>query len=359
MNSLDNIIELTSKLIRFKSMHSQPDEIHACADFIMQWCKDNDIEASRIEQEGVPSILVMPENNSATLALMSHIDVVDATDDLFEPRIENDRLYGRGAGDDKYAAALSLVLFRDRLQALRAKGLNQKDMAFGVIITGDEEIGGANGAGHALTRVDCEYVIALDGGTPKRMVLKEKGIINLTVTTHGKAAHGARPWLGQNAIDALIDDYQAIKKLFTESTEDHWHSTVNLGIIRAGESVNQVPATATGQFNIRYTDHDDPKAIVEDIRATVSGDVHVERIDPVFASPESRYTERLLKISGAEAVQEHGASDARYLKKNGMAGVVWGAEVFGSIHTSEECVSIPSIGTLLDALQTLVMELEK
>jgi succinyl-diaminopimelate desuccinylase len=289
---------------------------------------------------------------------MAHIDVVDAADDMFKPRIENDRLYGRGAGDDKYAAALSLILFRDRLRELRARGMDQKDMVFGVIITGDEEIGGANGAGYAMTKVQCDYVVALDGGTPKRMVLKEKGIINLTVTARGKAAHGARPWLGKNAIDALIEDYQAIKALFTENTEDHWHRTVNFGIVRAGESVNQVPETASGQFNIRYTEKDDPQAIISAIEAAVSGDVSVERIDPVFASPESEYTERLLCISGAEAVQEHGASDARYLQDNGMAGVVWGAEVFGSIHTSEECVSIPSIGDLHDALQTLLVEME-
>jgi succinyl-diaminopimelate desuccinylase len=359
MNTLDEIISLTSELIRFKSMHSNPEAIRACADFIVQWCADNDIRATQIERKGVPSILIMPdEDNRARLGLMAHIDVVDAADDMFEPRIENDRLYGRGAGDDKYAAALSLILFRDRLMALHAKGMDQNDMVFGVIITGDEEIGGANGAGYAMTKVQCDYVIALDGGSPERMVLKEKGIINMAVTAHGKAAHGARPWLGQNAIDALIEDYQAIKALFTEDTEDHWHRTVNFGIVRAGESVNQVPETATGHFNIRYTENDDPQAIISAIEAAVSGDVSVERIDPVFASPESEYTERLLRISGAEPVQEHGASDARYLQDNGMAGVVWGAEVFGSIHTSEECVSIPSVGNLHDAIRTLLLEME-
>ncbi|WP_147820550.1 M20 family metallopeptidase [Salidesulfovibrio onnuriiensis] len=359
MTMLDEIIQLTSYLIRFKTMHSRPEETRACARFILDWCKKHDMEGEYLEHNGVPSIAIMPEaGKRARLMLMSHIDVVDAEEKLFEPRIEGDKLFGRGAGDDKYAAALSLVLFRERLAALRAQGKDRKDMALGVLITGDEETGGPDGAGHALTKVQADYVIALDGGSPQRMVLKEKGIINMTITARGTAAHGARPWLGHNAIEALIRDWESLKALFTEENEEHWHRTVNFGIVRAGESINQVPDVAVGQFNIRYTDNDDPEALVAQIRDAVNGEVEVMRIDPVFASPASKYTDRLLELSGAERVQEHGASDARYLEPNGMAGVVWGAEVFGSIHGANECVSISSIGTLSETLQKLVIELE-
>lgn len=360
MQTLNEIIELTSQLIRFKTMHSCPEEIAACATFIMDWCAKNDIHATLIEHNKVPSIVVMPDaRNKAPLAFMAHIDVVDADDALFEPRIEGDMLHGRGAGDDKYAVALSLILFRDHLKKLRAQGLDQKDMVFGIIITGDEETGGFNGAAHVLTLVQCDYVIALDGGSPKRMVLQEKGIINLTLTAHGTAAHGARPWLGVNAIDTLMEDYTAIKALFTGTAPNHWHPTVNLGIIRAGESVNQVPGKAVAQFDIRYTEQDDPKAIIANIRNAVQSEVLVERIEPVFASPKSPYTERLLALAQAEAVQEHGASDARYLQDNNMAGVVWGAEVFGSIHTAHEHVSISSIGFLHESLTQLITEMEE
>lgn len=360
MKTLDEIIELTSQLIAFKTMHSCPEEIAACAAFIMKWCAQNEIHATLVEHNGVPSIMVMPDaKNKAKLAFMAHIDVVDADDALFTPRIEGDTLHGRGAGDDKYAVALSLILFRDHLKALRAQGLNQKNMVFGVIITGDEETGGVNGAAHVLPLVQCDYVIALDGGSPHRMVLQEKGIINLTITARGKAAHGARPWLGVNAIDILIKDYAAIKKRFTGTDPNHWHPTVNLGIIHAGESVNQVPGEAVAQLDIRYTEHDDPEAIITSIRNVVKSEVLVERIEPVFASPKSPYTERLLALAHAEAVQEHGASDARYLQDNGMAGVVWGAEVFGSIHTAHECVSISSIGFLHEKLTRLISETEK
>ncbi|MCK7511835.1 MAG: hypothetical protein MZV70_52510 [Desulfobacterales bacterium] len=36
---------------------------------------------------------------------------------------------------------------------------------------------------------------------------KEKGIVRLKLVGRGKTAHGARPWLGENAIENLIADY--------------------------------------------------------------------------------------------------------------------------------------------------------
>lgn len=251
MSSVEQIINLTSDLIRFPSMHSRPEEIHKCAEFILHWCTENGIHAERIDHNGIPSIMVLPEERKTNILLMAHFDVVQAEDVLFKPRIENNRLFGRGANDDKYAVALGLVLFKERLEAIRAKGGSQKDMALGLLFTGDEEVGGSNGAGKALALIKADYAIALDGGDPTHVITKEKGIIDIKLTCHGHAAHGARPWDGTNAIEALISDYSKLKSLFTDENSEHWHKTINFGKISAGESTNKVPDIAEGWFNIR------------------------------------------------------------------------------------------------------------
>ena len=359
MSSMQHIVELTSDLIRFPSMHSRPEQISRCAGFIMDWCAQNGIHAERMDHDGIPSVMVLPEKGRAGLLLMAHIDVVDAEDDLFVPRVENDRLYGRGANDDKYAVALGLVMFRDRLNALKAAGRSQKDMALGLLITGDEEIGGMNGAAKALPLIRADYVVALDGGNPQQVITKEKGIIDIKLTCTGKAAHGARPWMGVNAVDLLMEDYTRLKTLFAEEDEDHWHRTVNLGRIRAGESTNKVPDVAEGWFNIRVTEHDDPAALIDKIRKTVSGTVSIVRTVPVFLAADSPYTERLLALSGATAGKAHGASDARYLGENGLTGVVWGAEGFNTLHSRDECLHIPSLQSIYDPLMQLAREMEE
>lgn len=358
MNALHEIITLTEDLIRIPSMHSRPAEIMRCADFIMQWCERQGLAARRIVHDGTPSVLVMPAGK-ARLLLMSHIDVVDGPDELFQPRIEGDRLFGRGAVDDKYAAALSLVLFRDRLRALERRGGTQDGMALGLLITGDEETGGDNGAARALELIEADCALALDGGSPERIVTREKGVIDIMLTATGVSAHGARPWLGANAIDLLLEDYARIRELFRETSTDHWHRTINFGKIRAGESINQVPQTARGWFNIRYTEEDSPQDLINRISAATRSSVEVLSVIPVFASPPSPVTERLLGIvPGAVLTREHGASDARHLMDHDIPGAIWGAEGFGSGHGLQECVSISSIRKLHQWLNELVTELE-
>ena len=115
---------------------------------------------------------------------------------------------------------------------------------FGILMTGDEETGGDLGAGFALSRIKTDFCIALDGGNPDKIVIKEKGPCKIKLTAHGKSAHGARPWLGENAIEILMDDLTHLKALFSEKSKDHWHKTLNIGIIKAGTAHNQVPDRA-------------------------------------------------------------------------------------------------------------------
>lgn len=356
MNACREIVSLTEELIRIPSMHSRPGEIMRCADFILGWCAGQGLAARKVVHGGTPSILVMPEGR-ARLLLMTHMDVVDGPDELFRPRVDGDRLFGRGAIDDKYAVALSLVLFRDRLRAIAPADGAQ--MALGLLITGDEETGGENGAAKALPLIEADFALALDGGGPQRIVTREKGVIDIMLTATGKAAHGARPWLGANSIDLLLEDYGRIRELFRGTADDHWHPTVNFGKIRAGESINQVPPTARGWFNIRFTEEDDPHALIREIASRVRSSVDVLSIVPVFASGPSPLTQRLLDIvPGALLTREHGASDARHLMDHGIPGAIWGAEGFSTQHSLQECVSIPSIGSLYDWLARLSGELE-
>lgn len=352
MHALREIVELTKDLIRIPSVHSRPEEIRHCSEFIADWLTSQGIESQQTILKGVPSIIVGPKSGVSQVVLMTHFDVVEADHEgQFEPGEDNGRLYGRGAIDDKYAVALSLVLFRNHLQRLEQSGGGQDDMCFSLLLTGDEEIGGHSGAAVALEKLQANYFIALDGGSPERVITKEKGIVQLKLTAHGKAAHGARPWLGKNAFDVLVTDYRAIGKLFWESNPGHWHKTMTLSRCRAGdESFNKVPALATAVLDIRYTEKDDPDAIVEDIRNAASSDVDVVVKEPLFDSEPSPYLEKLLANSHASIGFEHGASDARFFSNRGIPGVVWGAEGEMSQHSAGEHLVIASVTPVYEGL---------
>jgi succinyl-diaminopimelate desuccinylase len=357
---MEEIIRLTKDLIRFKSMHSKPDEIRACAEFIEHMLSVWGISYTRLDRGSFPSILALPETRYAPVLLMSHIDVVDAPDDLFLPLEQEGKLYGRGSIDDKYAVALSLVLLKEHFQRHRKQGRNQEALSFGVLITGDEELGGHQGAREALKTMKTDFCIALDGGHLRKIVQKEKGIVRLRLISRGKSAHGARPWLGENAIEKLIEDYLKMKSHFQETRPEHWNRTLNFSIVHAGKSANQVPDYAEALFDIRYTENDDMDEVVRKIRAEIQGELAVEAKEPLFWGVDSPYLKLLLEVAaGTEVGFEHGASDARFLMEHGTAGIVWGADGDLSQHSSEEHVNIQSVYALYGILDEFLKRVEE
>ncbi len=345
------LIELTKNLIRYPSVHDRPDQIHACAGFIADYLKSSRIAFQKFEFNNIPSILVMPDNLFAPVVLMSHFDVVDGPDHLFSPWEENGRLYGRGSIDDKYAVALSLVLLKNHAERLESSGKNRNDLPFGVLLTGDEEIGGENGAQKILHEFKTDFCIALDGGNLQKIVVREKGILRLKLISRGKTAHGARPWLGENAIEHLMDDYQRLKAFFDVSAPDHWHRTLNFSIMHAGSVINQVPDYAQALFDIRYTEADDIEALVQAVQASIQGELEVVSTSPMFLGGNSPYLDKLLSFTPSTQLGcEHGASDARHLADHGIPGIVWGADGDMTQHAENEHIDIDSFIRLYNIL---------
>ncbi len=344
-NLTRELIELTSALIHIPSTHSQPEEIGKCASFIETWLNSNSIQYRRLDIEEVPSILVLPENNHCNVALISHFDVVSGPLSLFQPHIDNGKLYGRGAIDDKYAVALSLLLFREHLYRLRKVGKSQNDMVFGLLLTGDEEVGGAKGCAHAINKFSTDFFIALDGGKPDVMITKEKGVMLLQMESQGKAAHAARPWLGTSGFDMLIQDYLAIKTLFPDVGQDDWSRTLVLSNCQAGNgATNVLPSHCRATLDVRYTDNDDPNELLRQIRQLAKSTITVKTQEPVFTSQPSPWFD-LLKahVPDGRTTFAHGASDARYFSSRNIPGVIWGADGELSHHSDNEYILLHSL----------------
>lgn len=352
---MNHITELTKSLITFQSIHSRPDEIKRCADFICDYLAENTIDFRRYEFGQTPSILVAPQKRHPRILLMAHFDVVDGPVYAFQPFVQNGALFGRGSLDDKYAVALSLVLVKAFIEDYRKKGLEQEDIPLGILLTGDEEAGGENGANKILPFVKPEFCIALDGGSVDELITKEKGIAQLKLVSKGKSAHGSRPWLGENAIDRLIADYHRIKELFDMNTPDNWHRTLNLSRIHAGSSFNQVPGLAEAVFDIRYTENDDINQLIDLIRQSIQSELLVIRKEPLFIAQPSPYLDLLLEINpDLRTTSEHGSSDARFLSMHGINGVVWGANGDLSHHSEKEHVNIDSVFALYQKLSRFI-----
>ena len=352
---MEEIIDLTKKLIRFKSMHSKPKEIRSCTEFIENYLKNYEIEYRLIDHQKNPSIMVVPSNGFVPILLMSHIDVVDAPDKLFNPLEKDQKLYGRGSIDDKYATALSLVLMKKHLQQLRKQGKTQSDLPFGLLITSDEEIGGFNGAKKALKEIKTDFCIVLDGGSLEKIVVKEKGLLRLRLISREKTAQIASPWLGKNAMEKLIEDYIKIRTYFIRSAPEHCHRAININSVEAGKLHHRVPKYAQAVLDIRYAENDNMDAFIAKMQRELHSELVVEAIEPLFDEGPSPYLDLLLEISKNTVVGfEDGSNDACFLSEYGIKGIIWGADGDQSHHSMSEHVNIESVYALYHILNVFM-----
>src|SRR5262245_48633603 len=138
--------------------------------------------------------------------LAPHLDTVgDAAmpDALFQPTKRNGRLYGRGACDTKGSVAAMFVALSEIAESKQRP--RYTEIVFAGLV--DEEI--CQHGSSALMKEGYRANLAIVGEpTQLRVVTAHKGDVWLQLETYGKAAHGARPELGKNAVHemALIVD---------------------------------------------------------------------------------------------------------------------------------------------------------
>ena len=94
-----------------------------------------------------------------------------------------------------------------------------------------------------------------------------KGVVAMRLRVDGRAAHGATPWLGENAILRAIDVFRAIQSLpfASRSSELFDRPSINLGRILGGDALNKVPDTCYIDVDVRYLPEQDPEAILAEV----------------------------------------------------------------------------------------------
>src|SRR3954471_8903429 len=168
------------------------------AAFVARWARAAGLEADVLEgTPGRPSVVVRARGSGGgrTLMLCGHLDTVNVEGmaEPHVPRVEGDRLHGRGAYDMKAGVAAALVAARDAARA----GLRGDVI---VAAVADEEHASL-GVQEVLGAVQADAAIVTEP-TPGEIVIAHKGFVWAELTVHGRAAHGSRPDLGVDAIVA-------------------------------------------------------------------------------------------------------------------------------------------------------------
>ncbi|GEP83671.1 putative succinyl-diaminopimelate desuccinylase [Staphylococcus piscifermentans] len=346
-------LDLLKSLIEFDS--STKDAANKTLQFCKAWLEQEGLEPVRLTNDGFDSLICNVGAGEKRLILNGHVDVVSGNPDQFEPKVEGNKIYGRGSADMK--AGVSAMM--SALSELQHKDLGNTSVQLQLVT--DEEIGGKHGA-NFLTEQGYlgDFVIC---GEPTQLGIgyQAKGILQIDIHLKGKSAHGSRPWEGDNAIEKALETYQKILELpfAKESTALFDGPSINLAKIRGGTVYNKVPDEAVISYDIRFLPGQNEEEILKQIQTITDGEISVHLSGAsVINETDNPLIQKLVKEISEETQQpaetiklfgQHGFADTRYFARFGTPAVEFGPSG-AAWHGDNEYAEINSIETYKNIL---------
>ena len=173
------------------------------------------------------------------VTLSTHLDTVPP---FIPPRLDGERLYGRGACDAKGIAAAMIVAAEE----LAAVGEERVDLLF---VVGEER--GSDGARLANQLPATSRFLINGEPTESHVAIGCKGALRVTLRTRGREAHSAYAELGASAITPMAELLLDLPSLALPTDPVLGTSTINVGTIRGGTEANIVPGECTAELMVR------------------------------------------------------------------------------------------------------------
>jgi acetylornithine deacetylase len=249
---------------------------------------------------------------------------------FFPSRVEDGRLYGRGACDAKGILAAQLAA----AERLRAAGERRVGLLF---VVGEER--GSDGARAANdTPLSQGSRFLIDGEpTDNRLGLATRGILRLKLRAGGRAAHSSFPELGESAIDKLIDTLVDLRSIPLPADPILGKTHYTIGLVSGGVAPNVVSPSAEAEVMFRtVSDAAEVRRAVAPLERRVAIE-HVLEVPPV----------RLRTVAGFDAEVFPYTTDIPFLARWGEP-LLFGPGSIHVAHTADEYVSIAELSAAAD-----------
>jgi acetylornithine deacetylase/succinyl-diaminopimelate desuccinylase-like protein len=287
-----------------------------------------------------------------TILLAPHLDTVGADAAQLIPRRKNGRLLGRGACDTKGSVAAMLTALCELAES-KSRPLETEIIFVGLI---DEEH--AQAGSRALVASGFKADLAIVGEPTKlQVVTAHKGSLWLQLETRGRAAHGATPQLGKNAVhemarivEILETDYAA--QLRRRKHKLLGHATVNVGQISGGTQPNIVPDRCTITIDRRTLPGETEVGVRREIAAWLrakglAAKIFNAKLAPALAletDPKLPLVRQFFQSAGqSKPVGVDYFCDAAVLAAGGIPSVVFGPGDIAQAHTADEWISLAQL----------------
>ena len=347
----EELAELTSRLVEFDSVN--PALVpggggeRAIALFVADWCAARGLEVEIVGEERTSVIARRPGSGGGrSLLLNGHLDTVGGAgmEAPFEPRIEDGRLYGRGAYDMKGALAALMVAVAEA-----------PELRGDIVLTAvaDEELA-SEGTEAVLERVTADAALVAEP-TELRVAVAHRGFVGFEIETTGVAAHGSRPDLGVDAIAKMGPILVALEQLDRQLQHGPRHAlagtgSVHASLIEGGQEMSSFPARCRLVGERRTIPGETAELVEQELRG-LAGETTFRQIaarDPYEAPVQHPFVELVVQAAGGE--QPVGApfwTDAALIAAAGIPTILYGPAGEGA-HAEQEWVDLTSLVRLRD-----------
>ncbi len=198
-NEYDEILQDYFSFLRFPSISTDPsykESVHSCASWLSAYLKKWGLKVETLKTSGAPVVFASDLRagpDKKTVLIYCHYDV-QPVDPLnlwssppFEPTLKGNRVYARGAADNKGQCFYTIRAIKTLLEHLPSLPINLK-----FLIEGEEECGSVGLAGILEEKKDllkADYLLIVDAGLEKpgqpAISLGCRGIISMTVSFEG------------------------------------------------------------------------------------------------------------------------------------------------------------------------------
>ncbi len=182
------------------------------------------------------------------VALTAHIDTVFPAGTPFEVRRDGSRMFGPGISDNGAGVTALLAL---------AGAMQDSDvhLAAGILFVGnvgEEGEGNLRGMRHIFSASRFKdviaYTVVLDGATTDTIVTQGLGSRRFEISVRGPGGHS---WSDFGAPNPIVVLARVIEKLGRVPLPEDPRTTLNVGVIEGGTSVNSIPESASARVDIR------------------------------------------------------------------------------------------------------------
>lgn len=355
---LPTFAERLREIVSLNSISSEEPELDQSNESVIRclerWLRELGFDVTLIKVKEKPlkyDLLARLGEGNGGLLLSGHTDTVPADPASWKSAPlslteTEDRYTGLGSIDMKGFFAFAA----DAAASFSGKKLREP---LYILATSDEETT-MNGAKAFMEQASIRpRAVIIGEPTSLTPVYKHKGYMAFRVIAHGRRAHSSNPAEGINAIEIMhraiagIMKFRDSLKKFRSSDFKVPEPTLNIGIIRGGDSPNSVPDTCVMQFDVRPTELTPVDFIEKEVRKAIaqsageySGSIEIEDLYPPLPAfgggKDQPVVRKLAELSGNEPVTVGYATEAGLLSALTQNTVVFGAGSISNAHQPDE-----------------------